>query len=173
MRRRKLTAVEVASVEVAKNALRMLPDDVIDEDVVKVIALLREAERHRTTDGKPWVEPQPEIGEGYRVATDADVPRSDIEYFSNLKGNGWFPRAVPTARLESSYHYRVPVDRIPTDEDAVGRPTVMVRDRLDQAWSSIKLIAVRDRYNPFVGLCPTGTLSSWCYCRFPYPGETP
>ena len=171
MKRRKLTAAEVASIEVAKNALRMVPDDVIDEDVVKVISLLREVERHRTTDGKPYIEPQPEIGEGYRLATKADAWRKDVEYFSNLKGNGWCPRAVHGKPLESSYLYRVPIDRIPTDEDAKQRPTVMVSDASGSMckWHPATLLAVLK--NCYLGTYESGAFSTWAYARFPYPGE--
>ena len=122
-----------------------------------------------TTDGKPYVKPQPEIGEGYRLATEADKQRQDRE-MHDVHGR-WMPATVGIHA--GNYTYRVPQDRIPTDEDAQQRPMVMVRDRLDQAWSSIKLIAVRDGCNPFVGFCPTGMLFSWVYCRFPYPGELP
>jgi hypothetical protein len=126
---------------------------------------------HRTTDGKPYVEPQPEVGDGYRPATEADAWRKDVEYFSNLKGNGWFPRAVHGKPLESSYHYRVPIDRVPTDEDAVGRPIVMVLDGVSGAWAKASLLAVTsDDTYPFCALMD-GVVDSWMDCRFPYPGE--
>jgi hypothetical protein len=171
MKRRKLTAAEVASIEVARNALRMVPDDVIDEDVVKVISLLREVERHRTTDGKPWIEPQPEIGDGYRRATWADAGRRDVEYFSLLKGNMWIPRSIPHAKMQPEYHYRVPIDRIPTDEDAVGRPTVMVRDNDKQDWQARKLLAVTGCLDKFITSSSSGVACFWMQARFPYPGE--
>ena len=136
---------------------------------------------HGTTDGKPYVEPQPEIGDGYRRATEADAWRKDVEYFSNLKGNGWFPRAVHGKPLESSYLYRVPIDRIPTDEDAVGRPIVMVSDASGSMckWHPATLLAVLK--NCYLGTYESGAafggwlypigFSTWAYARFPYPGE--
>ena len=168
MKRRKLTAAEVASIEVAKNVLRMVPDDVIDEDVVKVISLLREVERHRTNDGKPYAEPQPEIGDGYRLATEADVSRRDLEFWSRL-GGGWRARqTIHGTPLDPDYHYRVPVDRIPTDDDAVGRPTVMVMGNIADGWHARPLLAVTSM--GFLVKSGDG-FTNWKQARFPYPGE--
>jgi hypothetical protein len=172
MVQRKLTREELQHVDRAAWYLRCVMnrcgliasgDSVLDH--------LSAIEAHGTTDGKPYVEPQPEVGDGYRPATEADAWRKDVEYFSNLKGNGWFPRAVHGKPLESSYHYRVPIDRIPTDEDAKQRPTVMVRDDGDKKWWPVKLLGVRDKYSPFVAIYESGALNAWKYARFPYPGE--
>jgi hypothetical protein len=169
MKRRKLTAAEVASIEVAKNALRMVPDDVIDEDVVKVISLLREVERHRTTDGKPCVEPQPEIGEGYRRATESDKDRRDRNHWDQQSECWYYSKPGIYA---GNIMYRVPVDRIPTDEDAKQRPTVMVRGS-DSPWTSRRLIAVLPGFGlPFIAVGSDGaSYGSWKQARFPYPGE--
>jgi hypothetical protein len=165
MKRRKLTAAEVESIEVAKNALRMVPDDIIDEDVVKVISLLREVERHRTSDGRPYVEPQPEIGEGYRLATEADMGRRDRDMFRGA----WVPAHV--GMHASNYTYRVPIDRIPTDEDAVGRPMVMVCDNTAGGWLPRALLHVSgNNSQPFLVISGDG-FTTWKQARFPYPGE--
>jgi hypothetical protein len=71
---------------------------------------------HRTTDGKPWVEPV----------------------------------------------------RVPTDEDAKGRPMVEVRDGGSHVWKSHRLLAVLNcgAYR-FITGCESHAVSSWTYCRFP------
>ena len=124
-----------------------------------------------TTDGKPWIEPQPEVGEGYRPTAEADKGRRDLEFWSKT-GGGWQHRkSFHGAPLGPDYHYRVPVDRIPTDEDAKQRPTVMVRDSDDQNWKPATLLALRSGSLAFVATTPSNLLSSWAQARFPYPGE--
>jgi hypothetical protein len=168
MKRRKLTAAEVASIEVAKNALRMVPDDVIDEDVVKVISLLREVERHRTTDGKPYIEPQPEIGDGYRPATLSDAHRRDRQVWCD---GFWLNAQI--GHTETNRVYSVAKDRIPTDEDAVGRPIVMAKDFDDDGWKPGKLIEVEREADQkfYVRLNADDVSLWWDHARFPYPGE--
>jgi hypothetical protein len=170
MMQRKLTDEELQDVMHARHYLRMVTTfaDLLQSRIaMKYLDLVA---THGTTDGKPCVEPQPEVGEGYRVATESDAWRKDVEYFSNLKGNGWFARAVHGKPLESSYHYRVPVDRIPTDEDAKQRPTVMVRHHGEKLWRTMPLVAVVKSDRPFITL--QGTVI-WRFqeARFPYPGE--
>ena len=171
MGQRKLTAEELRSVLDARHHLRMV--SAFAGDPVQCGVLLCDLDLvalHCTTDGKPYIEPQPEIGDGYRLATEADAWRKDVEYFSNLKGNSWFARAVHGKPLESSYLYRVPVDRIPTDEDAKQRPTVMVRHHGEKLWRTMPLVAVVKSARPFIAL--QGTVI-WRFqeARFPYPGE--
>jgi hypothetical protein len=121
-----------------------------------------------TTDGKPYVEPQPEIGDGYRRATESDAIRQDAEFWSQT-GGGWQRRKVLIGKpLSKEYHYRVPVDRIPTDEDAVGRPTVMVSTKLSDEWLARPLLAV----TAMGFLVKSGDgFTNWKQARFPYPGE--
>jgi hypothetical protein len=126
---------------------------------------------HGTTDGKPYVEPQPEIGEGYRPVTEADRTRQDAEFWSQT-GGGWQRRKVLIGRpFSQEYHYRVPVDRIPTDGDARQRPTVMVCGdcRAMRKWHPATLLAVLK--NCYLGTYESGAFSTWAYARFPYPGE--
>jgi hypothetical protein len=124
-----------------------------------------------TTDGKPCVEPQPEIGDGYRLATWADKDRRDLEFWSRI-GGGWLARqTIHGTPLDPDYHYRVPIDRIPTDEDAVGRPTVMVRDNDKQGWQARKLLAVTGCLDKFITSSSSGVACFWMQARFPYPGE--
>jgi hypothetical protein len=173
MGQRKLTREELQHVEKAAWYLQYVIKQcgLIRGGGVVLVDYLNEIAAHGTTDGNPYVEPQPEVGDGYRVATESDAWRRDVEYFSNLKGNGWFARAVHGKPLESSYHYRVPVDRIPTDEDAVGRPIVMVRDADPQEWLPRPLLAVYSKHPlPFV-ISSSDGFTTWKQARFPYPGE--
>jgi len=173
MVQRKLTKRELQKVSRAVWYLRSLARVRGDKPYTTIVLNDLEAmASNGTTDGRPYVEPQPEIGEGYRAATESDVGRRDLEYFSNLKGNGWFARPVHGKPLESSYHYRVPVDRIPTDEDARQRPTVMVRDNDKESWDKQTLLAVAGSFDKFI-TSPGADISAcfWMQARFPYPGE--
>jgi hypothetical protein len=123
---------------------------------------------HGTSDGKPYVEPQPEIGGGYRLATEADKWRRDRELYDSAAVT-WFP-ANPGVYLDS-VTYRVPVDRIPTDEDAKQRPTVMVKDLNNDDWLPRTLLHVcNENLNPFL-VISGGGFTTWRLCRFQYPGE--
>jgi hypothetical protein len=129
---------------------------------------LSDAEVFGTTDGKPYIEPQPEIGDGYRRATEADAIRRDLEFWS-LTGGGWQRRKVLIGKpLSKEYHYRVPVDRVPTDKDAACRPTVMVSTNLSDEWLARPLLAVTAM--GFLVASGDG-FTNWKQARFPYPGE--
>jgi len=169
-----------------------------------------------TTDGKPWIEPQPEIGDGYRPATAEDRMRSDRSQWSAACrtwvaacigsyattsiyrvpvepqpeiGDGYRLATLSDAHrldrqvwcdgfwlnaqighTETNRVYSVAKDRIPTDEDAVGRPTVMVRHSGVDQWESRSLVAVVKCDMPFITLTDTVILR-FRYARFPYPGE--
>ena len=120
-----------------------------------------------TTDGRPYVEPTPEIGEGYRLATEADRDRRDRD-MCDVHGK-WVPAHVGIHA--GNYTYRVPVDRVPTDEDAIGRPTVMVRDYELDPWMKTRLIAVAESDDGSFWEKSFHTVTCWKHCRFPYPGE--
>ena len=177
MGQRKLTRDEMLNVNRAAWYLRSVMNHcgIIDHGA-SVVLQLDAMESHGTTDGKPYVEPQPEIGEGYRRATEADVERRDLEFFSKIQGNIWVRRARGNQPLLPNYRYRVPVDRIPTDEDAKQRPIVMVRDDEDSQWKEKKLLGVAGGHFPFVVVTPDFKpgyyeSSQWRLCRFPYTGE--
>ncbi len=123
-----------------------------------------EIEAYESANGKQEqpAKAEPEIGEGYRVATLKDATRLDREIWTGAKWIAAEPREQYKIHL-----CRVPVDRIPTDEDARSRPIVMVR-AVDSEWHARKLLAVTG-----MGfLVESGnTCSSWPNCRFPYPGE--
>jgi len=130
-----------------------------------LVDYLNEIAAHGTTDGKPWIEPRPEIGEGYRLATDDDEDRRDLEAWAASK---WIKTGPGVC---TGVAYRVPIDRIPTDEDARQRPTVMVRDYETAEWKARSLLAVTDRSFPFVAGGSGYDSAPWRLCRFPYPGE--
>jgi hypothetical protein len=169
MIQRKLTRGEIAQVEQAKATVATLPHEMCNEETVAVMQYFYHALRHGTTDGKPYVEPQPEIGEGYRLATEADDLRHDRQ--------AWYRGEWANASLRvtvSNTTYRVPIDRIPTDEDAKQRPTVMVRNNERMKWKVVKLIMVAEKaegiHFPFVTIDSLRP-DCWACCRFPYPGE--
>jgi hypothetical protein len=132
----------------------------VDKELGKMLA-------HGTTDGTPYVEPQPEIPEGYRPATEEDKRlRKDLEVWN---GKRWINCSKLIKDQETCC---VPVDRIPTDEDALQRPAVMVRDNDYEQWRpKQKLIGVMPstRYK-FVTYDDVGA-HVFAHARFPYPGE--
>jgi hypothetical protein len=134
-----------------------------------VLDHLNAIEAHGTTDGKPYVEPQPEIGEWYRYAIESDVNRLDVERW-DTKSLAWHVRDASRRGepLDKEITYRVPIDRIPTDEDAKQRPTVMVTATITDEWLARPLLAVTA--TGFLVKSGDG-FSNWKKCRFPYPGE--
>jgi hypothetical protein len=172
MGQRKLNPEELERVEQARHNLRGMcgwtttdrGDDYwrgVDKELSKMLL-------HGTTDGKPWIEPQPEVGEGYRPTAEADKGRRDLEFWSKT-GGGWQHRkSFHGAPLDPDYHYRVPIDRIPTDEDAKQRPTVMVTSNVADGWLARTLLAVTAM--GFLVASGDG-FSNWKQARFPYPGE--
>lgn len=166
MTQRKLTDEELSDVMQARYYLRKAV--VVSGHPVYsrvVLSGLDDMATNGTTDGRPYVEPTPEIGEGYREATEADSPRRDLQKW-NPYSRCWEPGFI----VGTDTTYRVPVDRIPTDEDAKSRPTVMVRYDDSSQWESKSLLAVVKCGVPFITLHDTIILR-WKQARFPYPGE--
>jgi len=170
MTQRKLTANELQTVMYARQHLRRVVNSGCHSiNAAIVLDELDAIASHCTTDGKPYVEPLPEVGEGYRLATDADVGRRDRDML-DIHGR-WVPAHV--GMHASNYTYRVPIDRIPTDEDARRNPrlTVMVRNGVSGEWLKASLLAVtNDETYPFC-VWMGGDVDGWRYCRFPYPIE--
>ena len=166
---RKLTGNELQTVMYARQHLRRVVNSGCHSiSMAIVLDELDAIATHGTTDGKPYVEPQPEIGEGYRRAMIEDSHRKDLEVWCGEKWKKILPGFV------LGYHYRVPIDRIPTDEDAMQNPrlTVMVQNRVSGEWLKASLLAVitNDATYPFCVLM-NGEVDSWMRARFPYPGE--
>jgi hypothetical protein len=171
MGQRKLGIVEASRVSEASCFLERVKFD--DGGILEAAhSLLLRMQIHGTTDGKPYVEPQPEIGEGYRVATDADCNRLDIEFWGKSDPK-WRVRncAYKGHHISEDYYWRVPIDRTPTDEDARQRPLVMVRDYKGDTWEKATLLWVREsEHYPFLVVIE-GRDEWFINCRFPYPGE--
>jgi hypothetical protein len=169
MRQSKLNSDQLGLVGSARFAMRQIANIVDYKDYFgAILSDLSDVMEHGTSDGKPYVEPPPEIGEGYRVATEADKNRRDREYW-NPQGLLWLLASV--GMHASNYTYRVPIDRIPTDEDAVGRPIVMVCDNTGGGWLPRTLLHVsKNIAQPFLVISGDG-FTTWKQARFPYPGE--
>jgi hypothetical protein len=169
---RKLTDEELQSVLDARQHLRRVVNSGCHSiNMAIVLDELDAIASHCTTDGKPYVEPQPEIGEGYRRATEEDANRRDLQFWSQTWLQ-WQSRDILIGhRLCEGHHYRVPVDRIPTDEDAKQRPTVMVCDNTGGGWLPRTLLHVcKNIVQPFLVISGDG-FTTWKQARFPYPGE--
>jgi hypothetical protein len=136
-----------------------------------VVGELLDMARHGTTDGKPWVEPEPAIPDGYRLAKDDEYWREDVNFW-NSYANEWQLRVTHGTTFSNEDRYIVPIDRIPTDEEAMTRPRVMVRNRDDEAWKEAVLYGV-DKTLIYSALAKIGmgTWRQWRQCRYPYEGE--
>jgi hypothetical protein len=93
---------------------------------------------NRTSDGKPYVEPEPPIPEGYRKANADDWRRKDVKFWS-VNDLQWNDRPAQESKFDAPIHgtrYIVPIDPPLTDEDACVWPRllVMVRDESDRDW---------------------------------------
>ena len=127
-----------------------------------VLDYLNAMEEHGTTDGNPYIEQQPEIGDGYRIGTGNDAWRLDLEVWCENKWQKTGPGIC------QGFIYQVPIDRIPTDEDAKQRPTVMVCGNAADGWHARRLLGVTEM--GFLVASGDG-FTNWKYARFPYPGE--
>jgi len=105
MGQRKLTEEELQIVMLSRHLLRKVLE--FSKHVHYIGVALEQLDAialHCTTDGKPYVEPQPEIGEGYRRATEADRGRRDLEVWCE----GKWQKTLPG--LCDGFTYRVPVN---------------------------------------------------------------
>jgi hypothetical protein len=171
MEQRKLTGFEVDKITILLNDLDKAAELIGCNDARQyfpdAVDMLASMKTNRTTDGKPYVEPQPEIGDGYRLATEADKDRRDRHQW-NPQDLAWY--YAPVGIYAGNYTYRVPIDRIPTDEDAKQRPTVMVRHDDCGEWEAAILFAVAGVARPFITLEGT-VINRFAQARFPYAGE--
>jgi len=168
MAQRKLTKRELQKVSRAVWYLRSLARVRGDKPYTTIVLNDLEAmASNGTTDGRPYVEPQPEIGDGYRLATLSDAHRRDRQVWCD---GFWLNAQI--GHTETNRVYSVAKDRIPTDEDAKQRPTVMVRDNDKESWDKQTLLAVAGSFDKFI-TSPGADISAcfWMQARFPYPGE--
>ncbi len=94
--------------------------------------------KHGTSDGKPWIDAEPPIPEGWRRAEPDEWQRRDVKYW-DLYEKDWRPRLSQGTEFDPpkfNTRYIVPIDPPLTDEDACVWPRllVMVRDCESKPW---------------------------------------
>jgi hypothetical protein len=160
---RKLTKQEVGKLKQARNGIA---DGVIwartDEGFYywnEVIRLLDAKINHGTSDGKPLVDPEPAIPEGWRRANADEWQRKDVKFCSSLSAFEWRLRPAQGIPFDEPIHnvrYIVPIDPPLTDRDACVWPRllVMVRDADGDDWQGpLFLLSVNDSSWPFGVAC--------------------
>ena len=139
MTQRKLTEGEIEKLKQARSAIGDVLIPTYDDQGrywVDVRNSLDDKIKHGTSDGNPWVDPEPPIPEGYRKAQKHEYRRNDVQYWEASKSE-WRPRPEPGGSpFYKEIHYIVPIDPPLTDEDAKERPFVMVRDDVRDGWVS-------------------------------------
>jgi hypothetical protein len=103
-----------------------------------VVELLRSKASNGTSDGKPWVDPEPAMPEGWRRAEPDEWQRRDVQFWHETE-KSWMERPCmgdPFDPPKCNTRYIVPIDPPLTDEDACVWPRllVMVRDDEVQPW---------------------------------------
>jgi hypothetical protein len=128
---------------------------------------LRAIDKHGTTDGKPWVEPEPEIPADYRKATAelGDDQRHDCKYWD---GEKWCKREP--GFFVGNILCIVPVDKAPTEENAKNCDVVMVRDEERHDWKPRRLVSIGPNCYNALGQ-KRNRIFTWEQARLPYPGE--
>ena len=119
-------------------AFRWLDTEEGSDYWVEVFNKLREKIHHRTSDGKPYVEAEPPIPEGYRKANADEWRRKDVKYW-DLNHKDWLWRLSQGIAFDPPVmqtRYIVPIDPPLTDQDAAVWPRllVMVRDEDRHLW---------------------------------------
>lgn len=177
-KQRKLTDDELQKVMAARHDIKQMCEwgstDRGREYWHGVVQQLNAMAFHATTDGQPWVDPEPPIPEGYRLAVAGDEGRSDCKFWNPFESK-WQTRARPGMSFINGDPYIVPADRTPTDEDAKSRPEVMVRDDHAMEWKKQKLVFANccaDAVRKFVTVDSDSQRSyEYRYARHLYPGE--
>lgn len=178
MKQRKLMAYEIDRCNEAIGAITQVREFSTTVHIRQLFELtllaVKDMKNSGTTDGKPYVDPEPpKIPDGYRKWEQCELRpgtkmRSDIMYW-NIASKKW------VSKSNNVYHsdtlYIVPVDRIPTDEEAAVFPRiqVMVQDNPSTIgpWRKETLLAVKlESDYPFVT-----SNGNWAHCRHLHPGE--
>ena len=110
----------------------------VPKELAHINVTLQGMHKNQTSDGKPWVDPEPPIPEGWRRADHPnDYMRDDVKFLSK-QHHEWEDRSKcsPGLRFFSGYTYIVPIEPPLTDQDACVWPRlkVMVRDNESQSW---------------------------------------
>lgn len=104
----------------------------------KVLNNINDKRLNGTSDGMPYVEPTPEIPEGYRLAEPDEYKRGDVLFWW-IDYQKWQPRSFQGSPFDDSNEgtiYIVPVNPTLTDKDACVHPRLllMVRSEDKQPW---------------------------------------
>jgi hypothetical protein len=137
---RKLTEGEIEKLKQARSGIGDVLVPTYDDQGLYwavVLGSLDDKIKHGTTDGKPYVDPEPAIPEGWRRAEADEWKRTDVKFWKS-KDKIWLLRAKsgPFDEIKTGTRYIVPIDPPLTDEDACVWPRrlVMVRDGKHERW---------------------------------------
>jgi hypothetical protein len=111
----------------------------VPTELAHINVTLQGMHKNQTSDGKPWVEPEPAIPDGWRRAEPDEWQRMDVKFCSSLSAFEWRLRPAQGIPFDKPIHnvrYIVPIDPPLTDHDACVWPRrlVMVRDIDRHPW---------------------------------------
>lgn len=165
----KLTQWQIEKLKQAKEGIRAglawNSSDEGDEYWSEAVRKIDLKIEYGTSDGKPYVEPEPPIPEGYRKANADEWRRRDVKYW-DLCHKDWRPRLSQGIAFDPPVmqtRYIVPIDPPLTDEDACVWPRLLVMVRDTSRWegpfelqgvskSGVYRYATND---PRTGICET------------------
>lgn len=136
---RKLTEGEIEKLKQARSNINDVLVPTYDDQGrywSEVLLSLGDKIKHGTSDGKPYVEPEPPIPEGYRKANGDEYKRKDVQCWY-VYSKKWRPRMDQGTEFDPpqfSTRYIVPIDPPLADEDARERPWVMCRNHTGGFW---------------------------------------
>lgn len=178
---KKLTAIQVSEVRKAlqslENTIHLLSETVIGVGgrMYKLETHLRNVCEHGTTDGKPWVEPEPPIPNGFRRVTADEWKRTDVMVWS-YRTDEWEMRLIQGSKFDppgGRSIYIVPIDPPLTDQDAcvVPRLLVMVRDHESDGWFGPYKYLGKSKHGYAVDPDNSGLSPLWSQARRATPQE--
>jgi hypothetical protein len=135
---RKLTEGEIEKLKQARSGIGDVLVPTYDDQGLYwavVLGSLDDKIKHGTTDGKPYVDPEPAIPEGWRRAEADEWKRTDVktwEVSHDFSRGNWAVR--PSHKVGKPFNtsldfYIVPIDPPLTDEDACVWPRLLVMVR--------------------------------------------
>jgi hypothetical protein len=178
---RKLTEGEIEKLKQAKSGIGDVLVPTYDDQGLYwavVLGSLDDKIKHGTTDGKPYVDPEPPIPEGWRKAFDHELTREDLLFWCRDK-KVWVGRSLVTFKiaLHKGPFYIVPIDPPLTDQDACVSPRrlVMVRDDESKPWQGPHRYLGRNDEHPFPFVIHSNgdheAEHLWKYARLATPEE--